>query len=64
MGMSKDWIDDPAISPEEKLQRFQALSPEPTGGPISQSFGSFVASSPSNPFARATRRISTLARTA
>ena len=41
--MSKDWIQDEALSADEKRTRFEALNPEPTRGP--SPFGGIVAES-------------------
>jgi hypothetical protein len=29
-----DWIEDPDLTPEQKLQRFEELGPEVTTGPL------------------------------
>lgn len=42
--MAKDWVDDENLSREETLRRFEALSPEPTRGPLPG--GAVVATAP------------------
>lgn len=32
--MSKDWVEDESLPREETLERFSALGPEPTRGPL------------------------------
>lgn len=32
--MPNDWVDDDSLSAEETMARFEALSPEPTRGPV------------------------------